>query len=46
MQTSGAQLEVLFAAFDEQTRALIEMTHVNDFLGTCNTIHAEAAVFA
>jgi len=35
-----------FAAFDDQAQALIEMTHVNDFLGTYNTIQdAEAAVF-
>jgi len=39
--------KILFAAFDDQARALIEMTHVDNFLGTYNTVQdAEAAVFA
>jgi hypothetical protein len=38
---------ILFAAFDVQARPRIEMTHVDNFLGTYNTVQdAEAAVFA
>ena len=39
--------KILFAAFDDQARALIEMTRVDDFLKTYSTIQdAEAAVLA
>jgi anti-sigma B factor antagonist len=37
--------KILFAAFNDQARALIEMTHVDDLLETYNTVQgAEAAV--
>jgi anti-sigma B factor antagonist len=39
--------KILFAAFNNQARTLIEMTHVNNLLQTYDTIRtAEAALFA
>ena len=47
MKASKSNRQTLFAAFNGQSRALIEMTRVDDFLKTYSTIQdAEAAVLA
>jgi hypothetical protein len=45
VSASKSNRQILFAAFNNQGRALIEMTHVDDLLETYNTVQdAEAAV--